>query len=331
MCCFGIAFVASAQAEDVLAEIKQRDFLKCGVDDQLYGFAYLDGNGVWKGFEVDLCRALAAAVLGHPDKVEFVSLNAKTRFSSLKEKQVDILLRSVTWTFTRDNVYGLDFPAIVYYDHLAILAPKSLGLTSLDQVREGTFCVADSTTTHDRLRDYIRHKGLDVKIRLFHTREGLNNFFFAGQCEFYAADYSALVTILKTISPAPENYVFLKADLSKEPLSPAVRHGDILWGHLVKWLIHALIAAEEKGITRDNLETLSQSPDTTLRFMLGIEPGIGKPFDLSDQWVYNALKAVGNYGEIFSRNLGEESGMGMDRGLNRLWKEGGLLYSIPFR
>ena len=314
-----------------LDEIWKRGELKCGVDELHYGFAYLNEKGEWRGFEVDFCRAIATAVLADPEKVRFVPLNAQTRFTALKDGDIDVLLRSTTWTYTRDASYGFDFPGVTFYDHLSIVAHKDLGATKLSQVNDGTLCVAAGTTTHETVREYVESKKKAIKIKVFNSREGLNNFFFSGQCDLYAADHSALTAVVHANAPKPEEYVFLETSLSKEPLGPVVRQDDREWFDIVKWVVFGLIEAEERGITQKNLEAMKRSEQSAIRFMLGTSPGIGKPVRLSDTWLADTIRTVGNYGEIFDRNLGMKSEFKMERGINALWTNGGLMYSMPIR
>ncbi len=322
--------VHQAQAR-TLDTVWERGELRCGVDELHYGFAYLNENGEWRGFEVDFCRAIATAVLGDPDKVRFIPLNAQTRFSALKDGDIDVLLRSTTWTYTRDASYGFDFPGVTFYDHLAILAHKSIGATKLSQVFEGVLCVAAGTTTHESVREYVAATKKAIKIKVFNSREGLNNFFFSGQCDLYAADHSALTAVVQSNAPKPEEYVYLETSLSKEPLGPVVREDDREWFDIVKWVVFGLIEAEEREINMGNVEVHKRSENSSVRFMLGKAPGIGKPLRLSDTWLADIIQNVGNYGEIFDRNLGAKSELKMERGINALWSKGGLMYSMPIR
>jgi len=320
----------TAQAA-TLDEVRARGVVNCGVDEQHYGFAFINEEGEWAGFEVDFCRALAAAIFHDAQKVSFVPLNSQTRFSALHNKMVDVLFRSTTWNFRRDASYGLDFPNITYYDHLAILAHKSVEVDRLDQVDQARLCVAASTTTHETVRAYVKDQDIDIEIKVFNSREGLNNFFFSGQCDLYAADHSALYSILVGMSPNPENYKFLNTKLAKEPLGPVVRENDREWFEIVKWLVFAMVEAEERGITKENLDRMRASASPEVLFMLGLKPGLGQSLRLEDDWLASVIASVGNYGEVFERHLGKDSPVKMDRGLNALWSQGGLMYSVPIR
>ncbi|SCA56761.1 General L-amino acid-binding periplasmic protein AapJ [Candidatus Terasakiella magnetica] len=314
-----------------LDDIRERGHVTCGVDEQHFGFAYLNEMGKWQGFEVDYCRALAVAVFNDPLKAQFIPLNAQTRFTALQQKQIDVLLRSTTWTFTRDSSLGLDYPGVTFYDQLGMLVHKSIGVDRLDAVKKGTVCVAAGTTTLETVREYVEKTKKDVKIKMFNSREGLNNFFFSGQCDLYAADQSALTAIVSISAPNPQDYKFLKTTLSKEPLGPVVRDDDGEWYDIVKWLVYGLIEAEERGITQANVDDMKQTNSRVVRFMLGQNSGLGKPLRLEEEWLANVIRVLGNYGEFFERNLGQASALKMERGLNALWHEGGLMYAMPIR
>ncbi|MDV7341324.1 amino acid ABC transporter substrate-binding protein [Terasakiella sp. A23] len=324
-------FIAASASATTLEDVRARGVVNCGVDEQHYGFAYLDEFGEWTGFEVEFCRALAAAIFQDANKVFFVPLNAQTRFTALKNRQIDVLLRSTTWTYTRDATLGFDFPSVTFYDHLAILAHKSVGVKRLDDVIEASLCVANSTTTEETVREYVESTGKPIRIKVFNSREGLNNFFFSGQCDLYAADHSALKSIVMGTAPKPDNYYFLETSLSKEPLGPVVREDDREWYELVKWMIFGMIEAEERGISKLNVEAMKRSQLRSVKFMLGVTPGFGRKLGLQDSWLADVIGAVGNYGEIFERHLGMSSTIKMERGLNALWRNGGLMYSMPIR
>jgi general L-amino acid transport system substrate-binding protein len=327
----GLALFSQTGQATTLDEIRARGYVICGVDEQHYGFAFLDEKGDWHGFEVDLCRSLAVAVLGDADKARFISLNAQTRFSALSEKQIDILLRSTTWTYTRDISFGVDYPGVTYYDQLGILAHKSLGEKEFSNVKEATICVANGTTTLESIIEYIDKTGHKIDVKVFNSREGLSNFFFSGQCDLYAADKSALQAVLAFTAPNPDDYLLLETTLSKEPLGPVVRDNDREWYDIVKWLIYGLIEAEERGINQKNVVERQKAKDHVVRFMLGGESGFGKFLRLRDSWLFDVIRNKGNYGEIFERNLGAQSALKIERGLNNLWTNGGLMYSMPIR
>ncbi|WP_417798644.1 amino acid ABC transporter substrate-binding protein [Terasakiella pusilla] len=328
---FSMMALSTPLGAQTLEEIQSRGLLLCGVDEQHYGFAHLDAQGEWVGFEVDFCRALAVAIFNDPTAVTFVPLNAKNRFGALKGREIDVLIRSTSWTFSRDEGYGVDFTNIIYYDRLAILAHKSLKVARLDDVSKASLCVAAGTTTYETVRDYVYRTGKAIRVLVFNSREGLNNLFFSGQCDLYAGDYSGLSMILREVSPNPEDYVFLDTNLSKEPLGPVVREGDPQWFNLVRWMVYGMIEAEEQGITRKNVTAYRANPPRAVKYLLGVKAGFGGELGMRNGWMADVIREIGNYGEVFDRHLGKESALQMERGLNALWKDGGLLYALPVR
>lgn len=328
--CFIWPTPSQAQA-GTLDDVRARAMIRCGVDEQHYGFAHLNAEGDWVGFEVDFCRALAVAIFNDPRAVRFVPLNAKNRFGALKGGEIDVLIRSTSWTFSRDQGYGVDFTNIIFYDQLGVLAHNSLGVRRLDDVSNASLCVAAGTTTHETVREYVYRNGKAIKVMVFNSREGLNNLFFSGQCDLYAGDQSALSVILNEVSPNPEDYIFLETNLSKEPLGPVVREGDPQWFNLVRWVVYGMIEAEERGITRKNVTAYRSNPPRAVQYLLGTKEGFGAELGLRAGWMVDVIKEIGNYGEVFERHLGQESALKMERGLNALWTEGGLIYAIPIR
>lgn len=324
----GLNATASA---GTLEDIRMRGKVACGIDEQNYGFAYLNDQGVWQGFEVDYCRALAVAIFADDSRVKFLPLNAQTRFSALANGDVDVLLRSTTWTYSRDMTAGFDFPGVTYYDELGMLAHKSIGVESLAEVDNSIICVAAGTTTQEVVQEYVENTDRNLSVKLFNSREGMNNFFFSGQCDIYTADLSALKAVVAANAPRPQDYVFLSASLSKEPLGPVVRDDDKRWYEIVKWMVHGLVEAEEKGVSSENVSELVMSNNKRLRFLLGENEGFGEPLGLRDEWLRDVLEVVGNYGEIFERHLGKSGPLKMERGRNALWKNGGMMYAIPIR
>jgi general L-amino acid transport system substrate-binding protein len=314
-----------------LEKVRTVGVVTCGVDEHNFGFAHLNTQGHWVGFEVDYCRALAVAIFGDKEKVRFTPLNAQNRFKALSEGEIDVLLRSTTWTYKRDSALGFDYPGVTFYDQLGVLAYKNLNEKKFENVDGETICVASGTTTFETIQDYIRTSKKNLKIKTFNSRQGLNDFFFSEQCKLYAADQSALYTILATLAPDSDKFTFLEANLSKEPLGPVVRNDDAQWFDLVKWTVYGLIEAEERGLTSENIGKISADTSAALRFMLGIDTGVGNPFGLRDAWLRNVISQIGNYGEIFERHLGAQSKLKMKRGLNALWKDGGLMYAMPIR
>lgn len=330
--CVGlIALVPARAPASTLEEVRARALIRCGVDEQHYGFAHLNAEGDWIGFEVDFCRAIAVAIFNDPRAVRFVPLNAKNRFGALKADEIDVLIRSTSWTFSRDQGYGVDFTNIIFYDQLGVLAHNSLEARRLQDVSNASLCVAAGTTTYETVRDYVYRSGKAIKVMVFNSREGLNNLFFSGQCDLYAGDQSALNVILHEISPNPEDYRFLDVNLSKEPLGPVVREGDTQWFNLVRWVVYGMIEAEEQGITRQNVSAYRSNPPRAVQYLLGTKTGFGAELGLRPGWMVDVIKEIGNYGEVFERHLGQESALKMERGLNALWKDGGLIYAIPIR
>ncbi|HEX5356503.1 MAG TPA: amino acid ABC transporter substrate-binding protein [Aquabacterium sp.] len=320
-----------AHAGKTLDAVKQRGQVQCGVSTGVAGFSAPDAKGKWFGFDVDFCRAVAAAVLGDPDKVAYTSLNAQQRFTALQSGQIDILSRNTSWTLTRDASLGLNFTAITYIDGQGFLVPRKLKVNSAKQLKNAQVCVQAGTTTEKNLADYSRANKLGIKPVVFDTYEAGFKALFAGRCQAYTADSSALASIRNKEAPNPDDYVLLPDLISKEPLGPAVRRGDDDWFAIVKWTIFALQEAEELGITQANADQMKASADPAIQRLMGTGEDTGKLLGLDKAWVYKAVKAVGNYGEIFERNVGGQSQLKLPRGANRLWNHGGLIYPPPIR
>jgi general L-amino acid transport system substrate-binding protein len=319
-----------AWAGQTLNAVKQRGSVKCGVTNGLAGFSAPDSKGNWTGLDVDTCRAVAAAVLGNADKVEFVPLNAQQRFAALQAGEVDILARDTTWTLTRDASQGLHFTGITYYDGQGFLAPKKIKVTSARQLKGATICTQSGTSNEKNSADWFRAQGIAVKTLVFESFEASFKAFFSGRCQAFTTDVSTLAGLRNREAPNPDDYVILPELISKSPLAPAVRRGDDEWFAIVKWVPNALIAAEELGITQanaDQLKASSKNPEV-LRLLGGGED-LGKLLGLDKDWALRAIKAVGNYGELYERNVGAKSPLGLPRGLNNLWNQGGLMYALP--
>jgi general L-amino acid transport system substrate-binding protein len=328
--CLTLAAAAPAHAGATLDAVKKRDAVKCGVTSGVAGFSAPDTQGRWTGLDVDTCRAIAAAVLGDAGKVQFVPLNAQQRFSALQAGEVDILARNTTWNLTRDASLGLHFTTINYYDGQGFLVPKKLKVTSARQLKGATICTQSGTTNEKNVTGYFRSLDISVKTIVFESFEASFKAFFSGRCQAFTTDVSALAGLRDKQAPNPDDYVILPELISKEPLAPAVRRGDDEWFAIAKWVPNALIEAEELGITQANIEQLrAASKDPAQQRLLGTGDDMGKPLGLSKDWAYKAIKAVGNYGEIFERNLGANSPLKLPRGSNRLWNQGGLLYALP--
>ncbi|HEX5128087.1 MAG TPA: amino acid ABC transporter substrate-binding protein [Rhodocyclaceae bacterium] len=329
---FAIGLNAPAHAGKTLDAIVQRGSIKCGVTTGLAGFSLPDSQGNWSGLDVDTCRALAAAVLGDAKKVSFVPLNSQQRFTAIQAGEVDVLARNTTWTLTRDASLGLEFTAITYYDGQGFLVPKKLKITNPKQLKNAEICVQSGTTNEKNISDYFKSLGLKAKPVVFEGFEAAFKAFFSGRCQAFSTDLSGLASLRNTEAKNPDDYVILPQVISKEPLGPAVRRGDDEWFTIVKWTIFALIEAEENGITQANVDELkAHSTDPNVQRILGTSDDMGKLLGLDKDWAYRAIKAVGNYGEIFERNVGPKSVLKLPRGLNNLWSKGGILYAPPVR
>jgi general L-amino acid transport system substrate-binding protein len=327
-----LAFISTpALAGKTLDAVKAKGQIACGVSTGVIGFSAADSQGLWKGIDVDVCKALAAAVLGDANKVRWVPLSSQQRFTALQSGEVDILSRNTTWSLTRDAALGLHFTAVTYYDGQGFMVAKKLKVTSAKQLKNAEICVQSGTTTEKNLSDYFRAQGIKVKPVVFDKFEASIKAFFSGRCQAYTTDASALAFIRSKEAPSPDDYVVLPEIISKEPLGPAVRRGDDEWFAIVKWTINALIEAEELGITQAKVDSLKSSPDPAIQRFLGVGEDLGKSLGLNREWAARAVKAVGNYGEIFNRNLGADSPLKLPRGLNAQWNKGGILYALPLR
>lgn len=320
------------QPGPTLAAVKQRDLLHCGVNTGLAGFSIPDQQGKWTGLDVDVCKAVAAAVLGTADKVRYFPTNAQQRFPLLQAGEIDILSRNTTWTLTRDTALGLDFAPVTFYDGQGFIVPAKLGVKSAKELGGATVCVQPGTTTELNLTDYFRANKLEFKPVVISELAELEAAFVAGRCDAYTTDRSGLASFRASRSGNPDAFVILPETISKEPLAPAVRQGDSSWTNIVAWTVYALIEAEELGITQANIDEMkAKSDNPNVKRLLGVTGNLGKAVLVEDDFAYKAIKAVGNYGEIFERNVGKGSSLKMDRGQNQLWTKGGLMYAMPFR
>ncbi len=321
-----------AFAGKTLDAVKQRGTLNCGVTNGVAGFSAPDTQGNWSGLDVDTCRAIAAAVLGDGKKVNFVPLNSQQRFSALQAGEIDILARNTTWTLTRDASLGFNFTTITYYDGQGFLVPKKIKVTSARQLKGATICTQAGTTNEKNVSDYFKAQNIAVKTVVFESFEASFKAFFAGRCQAFTTDASALAGLRNKEASNPDDYVILPELISKEPLAPLVRRGDDDWFAIAKWVPNALIEAEEFGITQANVDQLkASSKDPAVQRLLGTNEDLGKLLGLDKEWAYRAVKAVGNYGEIFERNVGPKSVLQLPRGVNNLWNKGGLMYGLPVR
>ncbi|SDW80723.1 L-glutamine-binding protein /L-glutamate-binding protein /L-aspartate-binding protein /L-asparagine-binding protein [Ruegeria halocynthiae] len=322
---------AGAAAAGTVDDVKARGKLNCGVTTGLVGFAAPDANGEWKGFDVSLCRAVAAAVLGDASAVEFVPTTGKTRFTALASGEIDMLARNTTWTFSRDVDLKFEFTGVNYYDGQGFMVPKALGVTSAKELDGATVCIQTGTTTELNLADFFRSNNISYEPVPIETNAEAQQQYLAGACDVYTTDASGLAATRATFED-PSAHVLLPEIISKEPLGPLVRHGDHEWGDVVRWTLNALVSAEELGVTSANIDEMSAGTDNPeVNRLLGTEGTLGEMLGLNADWAAKAIKAGGNYGEIFATNIGEETPIGLARGLNAQWTDGGLLYSPPFR
>ncbi|MFF7706021.1 transporter substrate-binding domain-containing protein [Pseudomonas sp. NPDC007930] len=320
-----------AQAGATLDAVKKKGFVQCGVSDGLPGFSVPDASGKIVGIDADVCRAVAAAVFGDATKVKFSQLNAKERFTALQSGEIDVLSRNTTWTSSRDAGMGLIFAGVTYYDGQGFLVNKKLGVSSAKELDGATICIQAGTTTELNVSDYFRANGLKYTPITFETSDESAKSLEGGRCDVLTSDQSQLYAQRSKLSK-PDDYVVMKEVISKEPLGPVVRKGDDEWLNVVKWSLFALVDAEEAGITSKNVEDMvksSTNPD--VRRMLGADGEFGKDLQLPKDWMVQIVKQVGNYGEVFERNLGKTTPLQIDRGLNALWKNGGLQYAPPVR
>ena len=315
-------------AQSTLEAVRSRGFVQCGVNTGLAGFSQADSKGVWRGIDVDVCRAVAAAVFGDARKVRYTPLTAQQRFTALQSGEVDILARNTTWTITRDTSLGLNFVGVNYYDGQGFMVPKKLNVTSAKQLDGATVCVQPGTTTELSLADYFRANRMKFKPVVIEKLEEVMSAYLAGRCDAFTTDHSGLVALRASRVPNPAEHVILPEVISKEPLGPAVRHGDDRWFDIVKWSLYAMIEAEELGLSSQNIDAQAKSADPSIQRFVGASGDIGGMLSLDNKWAYNIVKQVGNYGESFDANL---KPLGFERGLNRLWRDGGLLYAPPLR
>ncbi|MDA0961424.1 MAG: amino acid ABC transporter substrate-binding protein [Proteobacteria bacterium] len=323
---------AGAAAAGTMDDVKARGSLKCGVSTGLAGFSAPNANGVWEGFDVAVCRAVAAAVLGDPMAVEFVTTTGQTRFTALASGEIDMLARNSTWTFSRDTDLNLDFVGVNYYDGQGFMVPKALGVSSAKELDGATVCIQTGTTTELNLADFFRVNNISYEPVPIETNAEAQQQYLAGACDVYTTDASGLAATRATFEKAGDHTI-LPEIISKEPLGPVVRHGDNDWGDIVRWSLHALVAAEEYGVTSANVMELAAAPtdNPEINRLLGTEGELGAMIGLDKEWAVRTISAGGNYGEIFEKNIGEATPIGLARGLNAQWTDGGLLYAPPFR
>jgi general L-amino acid transport system substrate-binding protein len=322
--------MAMSAGAATLDTVKGRGKLICGVSLATPGFAAPDDKGRMTGFDADICRSIAAAVFGDGDKVDFVPTNINTRFQAVQSGEVDVLSRQTTLTYTREASLGLDFGPTVFYDGQGLMVAKSLGVASAKELKDAAICTLPGTTTAQNLSDFFRVLGAKFELVVFESPDENRAAFFGGRCQAISSDRSDLASI-RAVANNPDDYVLLPETISKEPLAPAVRQNDSAWRDIVSWSVWMLMAAEEKGITQANVDEKLKSEDPEIQRMLGVTDELGPMLGLDKKWGYNIIKAVGNYGEVFERNMGQGTRLGMTRGPNTQWNAGGLLYAPPIR
>jgi len=325
-----VVLFTSASFADTLNDVKARGMLKCGSNTGLVGFAAPDDAGVWRGVDVDVCRAVAAAVFGDAEAMEVVPTTSKARFTILQSGEIDMLARNTTWTFSRDVDLGLEFVGVNYYDGQGFLVPTSLGVTSAEELDGASICIQVGTTTELNLADYFRMNKMEYESIPVETNDEADAAFLAGRCDVYTTDQSGLYAQRSTY-PNPDDWVVLPEIISKEPLGPSVRHGDSKWADVVRWSLNTMIIAEEMGITSANVDSFLSSDNPGILRLLGKEGAYGAMLGVNNDFGYQIIKQVGNYGESFERNIGLSTPMAIARGVNAMWTEGGLIYAPPFR
>lgn len=322
--------ISSAQAT-TLADIEARGNLSCGVNVGLSGFSSTNENGTWQGLDVETCRGMAAAIFNDPEKVIFTPLTAKERFTALQSGEIDVLSRNTTWTATRDNSLGLNFTATTFYDGQGFMLDKSLGINNLEDLDGASICIQSGTTHELNLADYFPSRNITINTVTFDTPDQTAQGFASGRCDVLTSDTSQL-SALRLQLPDPDSVEILDTLISKEPLGPVVRQGDDQWFDIVKWTIFAMVNAEELGVTSENVDDMRNDPSNPqVARLLGVDGNYGEQLGLSNDWAYNIVKHVGNYGEVFRRTVGEDSPLNISRGMNALWNEGGILYAPPVR
>jgi len=329
--CAGLAFLAGTANAGTLDDVKKRGHLQCGINTGLAGFAYTDDKGNWRGFDVAYCRALAAAVLGNPDKVKYVNLTGKTRFPALASGEIDVLSRNTTWTFSRDVDLGFTFLGVSYYDGQGFIGRKSLGIKSAKELNGASICIQTGTTTELNLADFFRSNKMKYEPVPIETNAEARKGYLSERCDVYTTDASGLAATKSTFKDASKHMVFPEI-ISKEPLGPVVRQGDDQWADIGRWVLNALIVAEELGVTKANVAAkVKGSKNPEVKRMLGTEGSMGKMLGLDASWAVRAIATEGNYAEIFEKYVGSKTPLGLSRGLNALYKDGGILYAPPIR
>jgi general L-amino acid transport system substrate-binding protein len=329
----GAALIAAstvAQAGATFDSVKKKGFVQCGTNTGLAGFGAPDSKGVWSGLDIDMCKAFAVTMFGDPTKFKVTPLTAQQRFTALQSGEVDVLVRNTTQTMTRDTSLGLIGVAVNFYDSQGIMVRKDSGIKSAKELNGATVCVQPGTTTELNLADWFRANKLSFKPVVIEKLDEVVGAFVAGRCDAYTTDKSGLASS-RSSQAKPDLYVILPEDFSKEPLGPLVRQGDEQWLNVIRWSFNAMVEAEEYGITQANLDEMLKSTNPNVQRILGVTPGMGKNLGVDEKWAYNIIKAVGNYGESFERNIGKATPLMLERGLNQQWTKGGIMYAWPIR
>ncbi|MBC7661009.1 MAG: amino acid ABC transporter substrate-binding protein [Chitinophagaceae bacterium] len=325
-----LALICAEGRADTVDSVKKRGYLKCGVSQGLPGFSTADKEGHWMGIDVDLCRAIAAAVLGDQSKVKYTPLTAKERFTALQSGEIDVLSRNTSYTLQRDASMGIDFAGVIYYDGQGFMVHKKLGVTSAGQLINASICINLGTTTELNVADYFRTNNVKYKLVTFEKNDEVVAAYDAGRCDAMSSDQSGLYAD-RTKLKNPSDHIVLPEKISKEPLGPAVRHGDNRWGDIVRWTLYTMLEGEELGVGAVNMNEMLKSDKPAIRRIVGLEGELGKNLGLDPDFARRILAQVGNYGEVFERNLGQSSPLKIERGMNALWNKGGLHYAMPFR
>ncbi len=325
-----LATVGLVATAGTLEDTKKQGFVKCGIDGALPGFSEVLSGGKYRGMDVDGCKVIAAAVFGDASKVKYIHLNAKERLSALQSGEIDVLYRNTTWTQTRDTSLGLNFAGVNYYDGQGFMVNKKLKVKSAKQLNGATLCIQAGTTTELNVADYFRSKKMKYKVNTYDTNDQVRKSYESGRCDILTSDASQLYG-LRTVMKKPSDHIVLPEIISKEPLGPVVRQGDDVWFNIVKWTLNAQKSAEELGVTSRNVNKLKSSSNPAIKRLLGSEGKLGANLKLRKDWAYQIIKQVGNYGEMFERNVGKKTPLKIDRGINALWTKGGLQYSPPMR
>jgi general L-amino acid transport system substrate-binding protein len=323
-------FAAGTVSAAKLQDIQQKGYISAGVSGKVPGFSVPDENGVWKGFDVDFCRAVAAAVFGDASKVKFVPVTTKERFTALQTGEIDVLSRNTTWTFQRDVKQKLDFVGVLFYDGQGFMVPKKLGITSAKELDGASICIQIGTTTEMNVSDYFAANGMTYKPVVFESADEATVIYDTGRADVYTTDASGLAARRTSLSN-PDDHMILPEIISKEPLGPSVLQSEPEWADIVRWTLFALINAEELGVNSDNVDAMLKSENPGIKRLLGVDNSFGEQLGLKGDWAYQVIKQVGNYAEMFDRNIGPDTPLKLERGVNALWKDGGLLYAPPIR